>query len=64
MDSYRAPIEDMAFLINELLDAEGTLGALPAYADHGVGADLTTALLDEGARLAGEVLTPLRRVRQ
>ncbi len=62
MDNYRAPIEDMAFLINELLDAEGTLGTLPAYAEYGVGADLTTALLDEGARLAGEVLTPLRRV--
>src|SRR5210317_358386 len=61
MGTYRAPLEDMNFIIDELLDVEGTLGALPAYADLGVGADLTTALLDEGAKLAGDVLAPLRR---
>jgi alkylation response protein AidB-like acyl-CoA dehydrogenase len=52
----------MCFIIDELLDAEGTLGSLPLYAEYGVGPDLTTALLDEGAKLAGEVLAPLRRV--
>ena len=62
MDSYRAPLEDMTFIIDELLEAESALGSLPQFADCGVGPDLTTALLDEAAKLAGDVLTPLRRV--
>jgi len=62
MGTYRAPLEDMNFIIDELLDVEGTLGVLPAYAELGVGAELTTALLDEAAKVAGELLAPLRRV--
>ena len=62
MGTYRAPLEDMKFLVDEVLTVEQSLGSLPAYADYGVGPDLTTALLDEAARLAGEVLAPLRRV--
>ncbi|MFT7286100.1 MAG: alkylation response protein AidB-like acyl-CoA dehydrogenase [Halieaceae bacterium] len=59
---YRAPIEDMAFIIDEVLAAGEVLGGLPRFGDMGVGPDLTSALLDEGAKLAGEVLAPLRRV--
>jgi alkylation response protein AidB-like acyl-CoA dehydrogenase len=59
---YRAPVEDMAFLIDDVLDLGGRLGGLERFADLGLGADLTGALLDEGARLAAEVLAPLRRV--
>jgi alkylation response protein AidB-like acyl-CoA dehydrogenase len=33
MGTYRAPLEDMCFIIDELLDAEGTLGSLPLYAE-------------------------------
>lgn len=62
MSTYRAPIEDMAFLVDEVLDAGSTLGALPRFEELGVGPDLTTALLDEAAKLAGDVLAPLRRV--
>ncbi len=62
MSSYRAPIEDMTFLIEELLDVGGTLGKLPAFAELGLGPELTGALLDEGAKFAGGVLAPLRRV--
>ena len=62
MSTYRAPIEDMAFLIDEVLDAESMLGSLPRFEGMGVGPDLTTALLDEAAKLAGDVLAPLRRV--
>ncbi|MEP6389304.1 MAG: acyl-CoA dehydrogenase [Halioglobus sp.] len=61
MDSYRAPVEDMRFLIDEVLDAEARLGELPHFEGLGVGADLTTALLDEAAKLAGDALAPLRR---
>jgi alkylation response protein AidB-like acyl-CoA dehydrogenase len=59
---YRAPVDDMRFIIDEVLQVGDALGGLPRYADLGVGDDLTTALLDEAARLAGEVLSPLRRV--
>ena len=36
--------------------------AAARLADYGVGPELTTALLDEAAKLAGDVLAPLRRV--
>jgi len=62
MGIYRAPLADMSFIIDELLDAGGVLGSLADFADYGVGPDLTTALLDEAAKLAGDVLAPLRRV--
>ena len=59
---YRAPVEDMSFLIDEVLEAENCLGGLPEFAELGVGPELTTALLDEAARLAGDAIAPLRRV--
>ena len=59
---YTAPLEDMQFLIDDVLDIEGTLGGLPRFADMGVGPDLTTALLEEAGKLGAEVLAPLRRV--
>ena len=62
MPNYRAPLEDMTFVIDELLAAESTLAGLPGFDGMGVGPDLTLALLDEAARFAGEVLAPLRRV--
>lgn len=62
MDNYRAPVEDMQFVIDEVLNLEGRLGALPAYEDKGVGSDLTLAVLDEAAKLANDVIAPTRRV--
>ncbi|MEH6636401.1 MAG: acyl-CoA dehydrogenase [Halioglobus sp.] len=62
MGTYRAPLQDMSFLIDELLDAQQSLGSLPCFEEHGIGSELTTALLDEAAKLAGDVLAPLRRV--
>jgi alkylation response protein AidB-like acyl-CoA dehydrogenase len=61
MGTYRAPVEDMQFLIDELCDIE-KLESMPVFEGMGLGPDLTTALLDESARLCGEVLAPLRRV--
>ncbi len=61
MTSYRAPVEDMAFLIDEVLEAESALSGVAGMEEMGVGPDLTSALLDEAAKLAGEVLAPLRR---
>ena len=61
MTRYRAPVEDMQFVIDEVLDAGAALAVLPRFAELGVGPELTSALLDEAARLAGDVLSPLRR---
>lgn len=59
---YRAPVEDMKFLIDDVLNAGEHLGSLDRFAEMGVGPDLTSALLDEAAKLSGEVVSPLRRV--
>ena len=59
---YRAPTEDMQFLIDDVLDVSTVLGPLPHYADLGLGAELTTALLDEAGKFAADVVSPLRRV--
>ncbi|MFT6956332.1 MAG: alkylation response protein AidB-like acyl-CoA dehydrogenase [Halieaceae bacterium] len=62
MPYYRAPLEDMSFVIDELLQVEEALGGLDGFEGMGVGPDLTTALLDEAAKFAGDVLAPLRPV--
>ena len=62
MSDYRAPVEDMQFVIDELCQIEEQLGSLELFADTGVGEDLTRALLDESAKLNNEVIAPLRRV--
>lgn len=62
MANYRAPVEDMQFVIDELCQIGETLGTLDAFAGMDVGEDLTLALLDESAKLCGEVISPLRRV--
>lgn len=62
MSHYQAPLDDMVFLVDEVLAAAETLGHLPRFADLGVGPELTAAVLGEGARFASDVLSPLRRV--
>ncbi|MCI0510130.1 alkylation response protein AidB-like acyl-CoA dehydrogenase [Chromohalobacter marismortui] len=57
MSSYNAPLRDLRFLLEELLDHRSL--RLPEYQE--VSAELVTAILDEAARLAGEVWAPLNR---
>jgi alkylation response protein AidB-like acyl-CoA dehydrogenase len=52
----------MQFVIDELCNIGEELGPLEVFAECGVGEDLTTALLDESARINNEVIAPLRRV--
>lgn len=59
---YTAPTEDMQFLIDDVLEVGRVLGELPQYADLGLGPELTTAVLDEAAKFAADVVSPLRRV--
>lgn len=57
MSSYAAPLRDLRFVLEELLEHRSL--RLPAYQE--LSEDLVTAILDEAARLAGEVWAPLNR---
>ena len=59
---YQAPVDDLQFLIDEVLQAGETLGTLPDFTGLEVGPDLTGALLGEAGRFAAEVIAPLRRI--
>ena len=58
MPNYRAPVQDMQFVITELAGLE-RLAALPGYEE--VTPDLVGAVLEEAAKLAGDVLAPLNQ---
>jgi alkylation response protein AidB-like acyl-CoA dehydrogenase len=58
MTTYRAPQRDMRFVLHELLDS-GQLAALPGYQE--ATADLIDQVIEEGARLAENVLLPINR---
>lgn len=58
MTTYLAPTRDMRFVIEELAGLDD-LAALPGYED--VTPDLVEAVLEEAAKLAGEVLAPLNK---
>jgi acyl-CoA dehydrogenase len=58
MPSYQSPLRDMRFVINELAGLQ-QLAALPGYEE--ATPDLTEAVLEEAAKLAGEVLAPLNQ---
>ncbi|MGA7867245.1 MAG: acyl-CoA dehydrogenase N-terminal domain-containing protein, partial [Stellaceae bacterium] len=58
MPNYRAPLRDMQFVITELAGLE-QLAALPGHEE--VTPDLVEAVLEEAAKLAGEVLAPLNQ---
>ena len=57
MFSYTAPLKDMQFVLNHVLDAPAILAALPAFAD--VDADLMQQVTEQAGRFAGEILAPL-----
>lgn len=59
---YKAPLDDMQFLIDDVCQAGARLGDLPRFEGLEVGTDLTTALLEEASKLATDVVAPLRRV--
>jgi alkylation response protein AidB-like acyl-CoA dehydrogenase len=58
MTTYTAPLRDMRFVLHELLEVE-RLAELPGFEE--ATADLIDAVLEEGARLAENVLFPLNR---
>ena len=58
MTIYRAPQRDMRFVLHELLEVE-QLAALPGYEE--ATADLIDQVIEEGAKLAENVLLPINR---
>jgi acyl-CoA dehydrogenase len=59
MPSYKAPLEDVGFLLNDVFQFD-RYNNLPGFAD--ASADVREAILDEAAKLSEQVLQPLNRV--
>jgi alkylation response protein AidB-like acyl-CoA dehydrogenase len=58
MHEYQAPLTDMKFVLRELVDLQ-LLAQLPGFGDMTL--DVADAVLDEAAKFAGGVLSPLNR---
>jgi acyl-CoA dehydrogenase len=58
MPSYKAPIKDTLFLLNDVFDYR-RYDNLPGFSEAPI--DIVEAVLSEGAKLAEEVLQPLNR---
>ena len=58
MHEYQAPLQDMKFVLRELVDME-LLAQLPGFGD--MTPDLAESVLEEAAKFAGGVLSPLNR---
>src|SRR3979490_1103082 len=56
MHEYQAPLADMKFVLRELVDLE-LLAQLPGFSEMTL--DVADAVLDEAAKFAGGVLSPL-----
>ncbi|CAN1502670.1 CaiA Acyl-CoA dehydrogenases [Rhabdaerophilaceae bacterium] len=56
MPSYRAPTDDVSFLLNDVFGIE-RYGNLPGFSD--LSPDMLEAILSEGAKLCEEVLAPI-----
>src|SRR5436305_1655653 len=56
MAEYQAPLKDMRFVLHHVVGLD-QVNTLPGWED--VTADVVDAILEEAAKLAGEVLSPL-----
>lgn len=59
MSEYRAPLDDMRFVLNELAELPKLVAAIPAF--EAASADVVDSILEEAGKFAGEVLSPLNR---
>jgi alkylation response protein AidB-like acyl-CoA dehydrogenase len=57
--SYQPPLQDIHFILHEVLKAPAHSQALPAFAE--VDTDLMRQVLDEAGKFVGEVIAPLNR---
>ncbi|MEQ3692245.1 MAG: acyl-CoA dehydrogenase C-terminal domain-containing protein [Alcanivorax sp.] len=61
MPEYKAPLRDIKFVMDELLDMPGHYASLPAYAEIAT-PDMVDAIIAEGAKFCEQELSPLNRV--
>jgi 3-(methylthio)propanoyl-CoA dehydrogenase len=59
MANYRAPLEDIEFVVKNLIDFD-TLAQLPAYAEYDMDGDFAVSVLEEAGKFASGVLAPNR----
>ncbi len=59
MPEYRAPLDDIRFVLNELAGLPQLVAAIPAY--ESATGDVVDSVLSEAGRFAGEVLSPINR---
>lgn len=59
MPDYKAPLRDISFVMNELLESEKLYQSLPGYEE--ATADLMNAIVEEGAKFSENVLSPLNQ---
>ena len=57
MPDYKAPLRDINFIMNEVLESEKLYRTLPGFED--ATADLMNAIVEEGAKFAENELAPL-----
>ncbi|KAA1190655.1 acyl-CoA dehydrogenase [Pseudohalioglobus sediminis] len=57
MPEYKAPLRDISFVMNEVLEAEKLFQTLPGYEEATT--DLLDAIVEEGAKFSEGVLSPL-----
>ena len=58
MPTYKAPVEDVQFLLNDVFHME-RYGNMPGFSD--ASPDVVAAILEDAAKFTEEVLTPLNR---
>jgi hypothetical protein len=59
MPDYKAPVRDIQFVINEVLESEKLYQTLPGFGE--ATEDLMNAIIEEGARFSENVISPLNR---
>ncbi len=59
MPQYTAPQRDIRFVLNDVLDSDAVYSRLPGYEE--ATSDLMAAIIEEGAKFAENVLSPLNQ---
>ena len=60
MPDYKAPVRDINFVINEVLESEKLYQTLPGFEEATT--DLMSAIIEEGAKFAENELAPLNQI--
>ena len=59
MPAYRAPIQDIGFLLNNVFDADTLFASMPGTRE--VGSELTSTIIEEAGKIAEGLLAPINQ---